>query len=138
MKKIISLLCLTLCSCSQSYLVEPSLKVDISEQRLYVNHPKAQFSTPISTAKRGIGGKPGSNKTPLGKLVVQNHKIGRYGPTVELHGRSIDGYEQRGRYIQIHKGCIKSGSRGCVRTSASVSNWIYRNVAAGTPIEIEM
>lgn len=56
------------------------IKIDVSHQRLDVlENDKVVFSTPVSTALRGLGCESGSFKTPLGNFVI-SEKIGSGAP----------------------------------------------------------
>lgn len=58
----------------------PQIKVDISEQMLYLKQGNKSIVTyPISTSKFGIGSQAGSNKTPLGRHYIAQ-KIGSGAP----------------------------------------------------------
>ena len=136
MKRSILAACL-LSSCATTD--EPRLVVDVSEQTLTAHTPGRMPTTiPISTAWRGTGGRPGSYRTPLGRLYVGAKKVGRFGQCMEIHGVSEDGYEQRGRYIELHESTREPGrpqSRGCV-TMRDIGE-LYARTAVGTLIEIK-
>jgi lipoprotein-anchoring transpeptidase ErfK/SrfK len=58
----------------------PQIKIDISEQTLYLSQGNESIATyPISTSKFGIGSQAGSNKTPLGRHYIAQ-KIGEGAP----------------------------------------------------------
>lgn len=113
------------------------ITVDISDETMLVETPHKQFVTPISTSKFGVGGKSGSNRTPIGKFRIGAIKHGKFGDTVELHGKCDYGHEQRGRFIQIHKGNTETGSMGCIRTRAWVSSFVHDNMPLDTPVIIK-
>lgn len=117
----------------------PRLVVDVSDQSLTIHRTGIRPEViAISTARRGTGGKPGSNRTPLGELHVGVKKIGRFGKCMEIHGVSEDGYEQRGRYIEFHESRRepgKPGSMGCV-TMRDISR-LYRTTQIGDPVTIK-
>ena len=82
-----------------------------------------------------------SYRTPIGHFHIGAKKIGRFGPCLEIHGKSADGYEQRGRYVEIHGSTRKLGvpaSLGCVTVSYDVARQLYDTVSVGTPITIKL
>lgn len=114
----------------------PGMVVDISQQRLY----RGWKSYPVSTAQRGIGGKPGSYKTPVGDLEIIGKQMGRFGPALIIGGVSRDGYQQKGRWIEIHGTSRELGvplSRGCVTVSYPAARELYEAVPVGTRIRIQ-
>lgn len=69
---------------------------------------------PVALSYRGPGGKPRSNRTPVGEFtIIGKEPHHRFGPVLRLGGVSEDGYEQDGRGILIHKARWQH-THGCI------------------------
>lgn len=91
---------------------------------------------PVVTATRGIGGKPGSRKTPIGELVViAKEPSHRFGPILRLGGVSEDGYKQDGRGILIHRR-FGAGTRGCVGLEPEDVGFVFASLDVGDSVRI--
>jgi len=71
-------------------------------------------SYPVALSYCGTGGKPGSNRTPLGEFtVISKEPHHRYGEILRLGGVSNDGYRQDDRGILIHRARWEH-THGCI------------------------
>ena len=68
------------------------MKVSIADQKMVVYHHNVPIATyPVSTSKFGLGDRPGSKATPLGKMEIAK-KIGNNAPSgMKFHGRRPTG-----------------------------------------------
>lgn len=77
----LSSLALLLSSCGSKIDSDSKLLVSVRDQQmLLVKHGNPVKAYPISTSKFGLGDKPGSKRTPLGRMQVA-HKIGAGAPS---------------------------------------------------------
>ena len=116
---------------------KPSVVVDVSERRMFVD------GTPYraSTARRGTGNVPGSKKTPIGTFVVVDKWTwgdpdyhGRIsGPKLHLAGADCPA----SRRIYVHKGKTSGNySLGCVHLSERDMHDVFAKVPVGSRVEI--
>jgi len=127
------LMMLGFCSCQTT---QNRIVVDISEQRLRIFNGSflPVFSTKIETARKGIGTKIGSNKTPTGNYTARKEPNHRYGPSIRLSG-----YQGNSRGILIHRDFIRgNGTSGCIcPTSRNAMLKVFNLVENDTPILIK-
>jgi hypothetical protein len=127
--------CLLLQSCTTFTHYTPGcMTVDVSEKKAVV----AGKVIPVKTAYKGTGGRPKSNKTPIGTLkVIAKEPHHRFGPVVRLGGVSQDGYKQDGRGILIHR-AYGSGTRGCIGIPPEQMLAVYAALQVGDVVKISL
>ena len=122
------------------------IEVDVSQSRLAgytVGLPV--FSARCATGRNGVGGRPGSGRTPLsGNLKI----IGKYphyrtnrgvylGKVFRIGGTSRDGYRQDGRGILAHRRGDLSGTAGCLGLSPADMERLYGIGYVGMEVRIK-
>lgn len=137
MKPLLATCALFLASCTCPLLTKHSTGV------LYVDYSarRATLGTrtfPVTVSKKGVGGRPGSNKTPIGTFTIcQKTTRHRFGPILRLSGESVDGYRQDGRGVLVHKQ-FGSSTRGCIGFAPIDLNYVYQHLDEGDVIKISM
>lgn len=118
---------------------KPAIVVDISEKKALV---KGKVY-PVVTGRAGIGGSPGSGKTPLSTPEKPLVVIAKYantpkglGPSLHIGGVSADGYAQARREILFHR-TPRAATGGCVGFAYADMPRIYASVPIGTPVIIQ-
>jgi L,D-peptidoglycan transpeptidase YkuD (ErfK/YbiS/YcfS/YnhG family) len=100
---------------------------------------------PCRVSRKGVGGKSGSNCTPLGEFVIieENHNHA-FGSILRLGGISKDGYQQGymskkgkpcGRGILLHK-YYGLGTRGCITFEEKVITILCKRLKVGDRVII--
>lgn len=135
MKPYLILFALSLQSCTSFTHYTPGcMTVDVSEKKAVV----AGKVIPVKTAYRGIGGRPGSKKTPIGNLaVISKEPYHRFGPVLRLGGVSVDGYSQDCRGILIHR-AYGNGTRGCIGIPPEQMVAVYSALQVGDIVKISL
>lgn len=100
------------------------LVVCYHKKEAYLNGKKMD----VTVSQKGIGGTPGSNKTPTGELkVIDKTTKHRYGTILRLGGYSDDRLRQDDRGILIHK---KYGmyTHGCIGMDPKDLQFVYASL----------
>lgn len=129
MKPLLATCALFLASCACR---PDALRVDYSARKAYFQG----HCYSVTVSGRGTGGRPGSKRTPLGKLkIVEKNPHHRFGPIFRLGDVSEDGFKQDDRGILIHKQFGPTTS-GCVGFELDDLYAIYPALHVGMPVYI--
>lgn len=132
--KPLLLLALLLPSCASLGYKPGCMVVDVSEKRAVIEGK----AFPVAVSKKGVGGRPGSNKTPIGTFTIsQKTSRHRFGPILRLSGESVDGYQQEGRGILVHKQ-FGSSTHGCIGLAPIDLSYVYQHLDEGDVIKISL
>ena len=112
------------------------MTVDVSEKKAVV----AGKVIPVAVSYKGVGGIPGSNRTPIGTFKV----IGKYrdtskglGKSLHLGGRDENGIPQDKREIMVHAS-YKGWTHGCIGPTPEFMPFVYSTMQVGDVVKISL